>query len=189
MDPGILKRVLVTDRRRTGGRDFVQAVLSAAARGSATLIILREKDLDDAALEALARPLVRDARIPVMVAHRPAVALSVRAAGVHLGATSPPIRDARAEVGPKALVSRSVHAVDEGISLANEPVDFFVFGPVRESPKAAGSAPPVGFDALRDLALAVAVPIVGIGGLGFADEAAILETGAAGFAAIRAFIA
>lgn len=178
--------VLVTNRDQLHGRPLVEAIVDGAVRHSATLIVLREKDLDPRDLLPLATELVASASVPVVVAHRPEVARDAGAAGVHLGWSSPSIREARAVLNAGALVGVSVHDVDEGVERAREGADYLFMGPVSATPKS-GPATPIGLEPVRELAAQVEVPVVAIGGLGLDDLPRVRATGAAGIAAIRAF--
>jgi thiamine-phosphate pyrophosphorylase len=89
---------LITDRRATGGRDLVEVVERAlagialvGAPGASVAVQLREKDLEGAALLALAlrlRHLTAAAGAQLYVNDRIDVALAVGADGVHLGGGS-----------------------------------------------------------------------------------------------------
>jgi thiamine monophosphate synthase len=61
--------------------------------------------------------------------------------------------------------------------------DFVIFGPVFETP----GKTPVGLDALRKVATAVKIPVLAIGGITRENTGRVIETGAAGIAAIRMF--
>ncbi|MAG56902.1 MAG: thiamine phosphate synthase [Planctomycetes bacterium] len=183
-----LRRVLVTQRALLGERPLAPTILDAARRGAATAILLREKDLDDGVLFELARALVVHATVPVVLAHRPDLARDAGCAGVHLGWNSPSIQEARKFLEPGAVVGVSVHDVNEGVVSTAEGADYLFCGPVRPTPKAHGPVEPIGFSPLRELAARTSVPVVGIGGLTPADEEEVMATGAAGFAAIRAFV-
>jgi thiamine-phosphate diphosphorylase len=194
---------LVTDRHRLARHlnrssddpfllHALLAQIEGAARGGVRLIQVREPDLD-------ARPLtafVRDARARVaregthvMVNDRLDVAIASDAGGVHLKASSIAAVDAR-RLGPEGwLIGQSVHAISEITDDRIHAADFFVFGSVF-----ATRSKPTGWPATGLTALAAAVlaadgrPVLGIGGIGPASAPAIAQSGAAGFAAIDAFL-
>jgi len=187
--PDRLGRVLVSDRGRLPESSPVaEALLALVAQHGATSLVLREKDLSDERLLEIARDLVSRASVPVVVAHRPDVARDSGAAGVHLGWNSPSVSEARAMVGPSCVVGASVHDVGEGEERARDGADYLFLGPIRTSPKQGRDQPPLGFLPLREMAGRVDIPVVGIGGLTLEDEPAVLAAGAAGWAAIRAFL-
>jgi thiamine-phosphate pyrophosphorylase len=134
---------LVSDRRAIGGRALVQLV-GEAARAGVDLIQIRERDLDDGALVALARAAVaavHGTSARVIVNDRTDVALAAGAAGVHLRSDSIPPRRARAMAGDGFLVGRSVHDEAEAAAVdAEGGCDYLIFGTVfPSSSKPAGS--------------------------------------------------
>ena len=190
MDARLLARILVTDRSLVPPEmSFVDCVAESAQRYGATLIMLREKDLEDDRLLALARALVRAAPVPVVLSHRPDLAARANVAGVHLGWNSPAVVVARNQLGPGALVGISVHGAEEAQERSAEEPDYVVLGPIRETPSKRELVQPLGFACLARAAAACPLPVVGIGGLGPEYEDDVRLTGAAGWAAIRAFLA
>lgn len=182
----MFERVLVTARRLHGDRPFGDAVADAARRHHATLIVVREKDLDDALLTEAVGAVLDRTDVPVVVAHRPEVAAETGAAGVHLGWTSGSVAEAREKLEPHALVGVSVHDVNEGLSRAADGADYLFLGPVQATPKSHAVAP-IGWAPIEELASRVSIPVVAIGGLGLQDLVSARAAGAAGIAAIRAF--
>jgi thiamine-phosphate pyrophosphorylase len=193
---------LVTDRRRLGARlgsppdgpATIEALLTqaeAASEAGVTLIQVREPDLPADALIALVRAIrARVApRARVVVNDRLDVALACQADGVHLKSTSVPVTSALRLAPPGWLVGRSVHSVTEIEGGVGAGATYLVFGsvfPTRSKPadwKTAG---------LAGLAAAVAaaspLPVLGIGGIGPDQTADVARTGAAGLAAIDAFL-
>jgi thiamine monophosphate synthase len=67
-----------------------------------------------------------------------------------------------------------------------EGADFVIFGPVWASASHPDS-PPVGIEALAEVAHALEIPVLAIGGVTQERVAACREAGAAGYAAIRLF--
>lgn len=183
-----LQRVMVTDRRRLGGAAFGEAVAAGAAGSAASLILVREKDLDDAELTVVVRELLERVRIPVAVAHRPEVAGATRAWGVHLGWTSPSVAEARAVLEPAMRIGASVHDLDAAQHCAAAGADYLFFGPVKPTPKNFGTVTPRGFELLARVVAAVNVPVVAIGGLGPQDADRVAAAGAVGYAGIRSFL-
>lgn len=185
-----LRLVCVTDRRLAPEGDVVAACRAAVAARGATAVVVREPDLPSAEQARIARAvraaLPRD--IPVLLSRDPVLAATAGLDGALLGWTSPTAAVARAALGPVRALGRSVHAVGEAAAAADDGYDFVVFGPVRPTPSKAGLVEPQGFDGLRAAAAAARVPVVAIGGLTPDDLPAVLAAGAAGVAAIRAFL-
>ena len=184
----MFERVLVTARESAtdSSMPYADQVADASRRHQVTMIVVREKDLEIAALEELVEAVMARVHVPVIVAHRPEVARAVGAAGAHLGWSSPGIADTRRILEPGALIGVSVHGVDEGVQRADQGADYLFFGPVRETPKTTPRAA-IGFEPVAALASRVPIPVVAIGGLTSGDLPAARSAGAAGIAAIRSF--
>ncbi|MDQ6877825.1 MAG: thiamine phosphate synthase [Candidatus Dormibacteraeota bacterium] len=151
----------------------------------ATILQLRSPDMNARDLEAAARELVAASPVPVLVSSRCDVALAAGAAGVNLAERDVGVRDARALLGQR-LIGRSVHSVARAVEAEEAGADFVIFGPVWPSDSHVGSAP-AGVEALAEVARAVKIPVIAIGGVTEARIAECHAAGAAGYAAIRLF--
>jgi thiamine-phosphate pyrophosphorylase len=152
------------------------------------MVVLRELDLPADEQVRVAREIMSLVSCPVLVARDPEVARRAGAAGVQLGWTSPTAAQARDILGPEAIVGVSVHSIEEGRATGPE-ADYLLFGPIYPTPKPHGLVFPVGVVALRKLASEVPTPVVAIGGIDLSHEPELVAAGAAGIAAIRAFMA
>lgn len=166
------------------------AIVSDAASGiraapKATILQLRAPDRTALEIEHEATRLVGAVSVPVLISSRCDIALAVGAAGVNLPERDISTHDARALMR-QGLVGRSVHSVESAERAQIEGADFIIFGPVWASSSHPGVAA-VGLDALADVAHAVGIPVLAIGGLTEERIADCLAAGAAGFAAIRMF--
>jgi thiamine-phosphate pyrophosphorylase len=181
---------LVSDRRLAPdlpGR--VRAALAGLAPGRAA-VHLREKDLGGRELLALARALAAVCRAAgqlLLVNDRVDVALAAAADGVHLPAAGIPPADARRLLGPGALVGVSCHSADDVRRARDAGASFATFGPIHDTPSKRRYGAPVGLEALR-AAAALGFPLVALGGLDAARAPAAFAAGAAGVAAIRAWL-
>ncbi len=186
---------VITDRRLAGGEDAlvaaVRTALAALPEGGA-LVQLREKDLSGRRLMALARALrdVTAARgCALLINDRVDVAMAAGADGVHLPEDGLPIAEARALLGPAALIGVSTHSASAARRASAAGADLIVFGPVWPTPSKPG-ARGVGLDALAEAAAAARpTPLYALGGLvSPARAAAAHAAGAHGTAAIRAYL-
>lgn len=166
----------------------VEAALRGLPRGAA-MVQLRDPALGARALLELARallPACRAAGAPLLINDRADVALAAAAAGVHLPGAGLVPADARALLGPEALIGASCHAPDEVARAAREGADFCVFGPVWPTP---GKGPAQGLSELARAARAAAgVPVLALGGVEVARASALLPSGAHGGACIRSVL-
>jgi thiamine-phosphate pyrophosphorylase len=191
---------LVTDRRRLAARLARRAEASAclvdhvkgAAAAGVDLIHLRERDLPARHLLELASACVRavgGTGTRIVVNDRVDVALAAGASGVHLRGDSVPSSLVRASVPAGFLIGRSVHSVAEAAAeAAAGAIDYLVLGTMFPTASKPTGETVIGPDALQRVVEAVAVPVLGIGGVTAANLPALAATGAAGFAAIGWFI-
>lgn len=189
--PFDLRLYLVTDRPLCGDRDVVE-VAAQAVRGGATLVQLREKRCSreecvalalrlKAALDPLGAPLVINDRVDV--------ALAVGAAGVHLGQSDMPPAQARALLGPSAVIGLSVETWEQAREAETLPVDYLGVSPVFATPTKTDAGRPWGLDGLRRLRTFSRHPLVAIGGVNEANAVAVMAAGAHGVAVVSALCA
>jgi thiamine-phosphate pyrophosphorylase len=188
---------LVTDRTRPAGRaggrpqdpSALLAQIDAAVAAGIDVIQLRERGLEARALAALVAAAVARAAgsgTRIVVNDRVDVAIACGAAGVHLRGDSVPPSRVRRIAPPGFLVGRSVHSVAAAIEQAPF-VDYLIAGTVWATASKRPEAPLVGIDGLAAIARAVAVPVLGIGGVTIERAALLARAGAAGAAAIGLF--
>lgn len=159
--------------------------LHALGEAGIGAVQIREKDLEDRALYGLVRR-ARSALPPavrLLVNGRIDVAIAAGADGVHLPSDGVPVAPLRSRFGPRVLIGRSTHRVEEVEQARDEGADYAVFGPVYESP---GKGAPVGLGELRRAA-AAGLPVYALGGVTLERFGELARAGAAGIAAIRLF--
>jgi len=189
---------LVTDRRRLGEAvgakpdewvDALREQVGAAAKAGIDYVQVRESDLEGRDLANLVRSLLemtRKTATKVLVNDRIDVALATHAHGVHLkerGILPGLVR----RIAPAGFViGCSIHTT-AGIA-ARKTADFLVAGTVL--PTASKRAPDyLDIDGLRKIVEAAAgQSVLGIGGLDARSVPLLTSSGAAGLAAIGAFI-
>jgi thiamine-phosphate pyrophosphorylase len=182
---------MITDRGRLTEHTpeaLVRQVRHAAASG-VQLIQIRERDLDGRSLFDLSRRLVdavRGTRTRVVVNDRLDVALAAGAHGVHLREASFSAARVRPIVPPGFLIGQSIHSVDAAASPSARAADFLIFGHVFETGSKPGAAPR-GLAALSAVVQATSIPVLALGGVSLERIQDVMETGAAGFAAISLF--
>lgn len=188
---------LVTGRPRLAGRagggpparSALLALIDAAVDAGVDVVQLRERDLEARELAAIvAAAVARSAGsgTRVVVNDRVDVAIACGAAGVHLRGDSLPAARVRGIAPPGFIVGRSVHSVADAIEQAPF-VDYLIAGTVWATPSKPADAPLLGVDGLAAIARAVAVPVLGIGGVTIERAAMLAGAGAAGAAAIGLF--
>ena len=153
----------------------------AAVAAGATVVQLRVKGAPTSELVALGRELEGlDAQLVVNDDVDAALELGC---GVHLGQTDPGAERAAAAgllLGISARTRRE--AAVAGFSGAS----YVGAGPIWATPSKPDAAEPIGLDGLREVCLAVEVPVVAIGGIDASNAGECIRAGAAGVAVIRA---
>jgi thiamine-phosphate pyrophosphorylase len=170
----------------------VEATVRAAVRGGVTVVQLRDKQAPDAELVALARALrgaLAGTGVPLLVNDRVEVARAAGAEGVHVGQSDAAAADARAALGPEAIVGLSVETVAHARAVDPQVVDYVGAGPVFATPTKADHAMPLGFEGLAALCAASPVPAVAIGGVKAEHAGRVLAAGARGLAVVSAICA
>jgi thiamine-phosphate pyrophosphorylase len=182
---------MITDRRRfAGGEDALVERVAAAAKAGVDLVQVRERDMEARDLSRLVErcvAAVRSTRTRILVNDRLDVALTAGAHGVHLRGDSAPASRARALAPIGFLIGRSVHSLADAVTAcAGGGLDYLLFGAVFETASKPGQTP-AGVQALTEVAAAVPIPVLGVGGISRVTAPQLAGTGCAGFAAIGWF--
>ena len=182
---------LVADRRAAAGRSLVEVVRAAIAGGT-SVVQLRDKEATTREMIALGRTLrevTRECRVPLIVNDRVDVALAVNADGVHVGREDMPAGVARALIGDGRLLGVSTETVDEARAAERNGADYLGVGDVFGTASKPDAGTPVGPRRIEEVVRAVAIPVVGIGGITPKNARRVIEAGAAGIAVISAVVA
>ena len=165
----------------------MEAVLEwtrAVVRGGATMVQLRAKGLASGHLLEIARAMVRDLSVPVIVNDRADVAILAGAAGVHLGADDLPVERVRALAPAGFLIGASVGNDDE---LGNaRAADYVGVGPVYSTTSKSDAGNALGAAEAARLITASGLPGAGIGGITIANAREVMGAGAHGIAVLSA---
>ncbi|MGI8557081.1 MAG: thiamine phosphate synthase [Solirubrobacteraceae bacterium] len=159
-------------------------VLEGALAGGVDMVQIRDKQAPrEEILEAaaLARPLCRAHDAPLLINDDPELAVAAGADGVHVGQDDVSPAQARAIVGPSAIVGLSTHTRAQ-IDDIGDDLDYIAVGPVFATPTKAGRAA-VGIELVRYAEAHARVPFFAIGGI---DAANAARVGAQRIAVVRA---
>ena len=128
---------VITDTHLIRRARFVETV-AAAVRGGATMVQLREKETPPEEVIRLGREILAVTRrygALLIVNDHPAVAREIGADGVHIGRDDPPIAEARAMVGPHAIIGASCYGeVTRAVVAEQAGADYVAFGTPFPSP-------------------------------------------------------
>ncbi|MEA3407731.1 MAG: thiamine phosphate synthase [Chloroflexota bacterium] len=181
---------VITDRQAAGSRSITQ-VIEAAIAGGATIVQMREKGATTRELIALGRALhkiTRVAGVPLIINDRVDIALALDAEGVHVGQDDMPAPIARRLLGPERILGVSAGTVEEARQAERDGASYLGVGDVYGTPSKQDAGVPIGVEGLREIAEAVSIPVIGIGGINANNAAAVIEAGAAGVAVISTVV-
>ncbi|HXV04657.1 MAG TPA: thiamine phosphate synthase [Solirubrobacterales bacterium] len=170
-----------------GGRE-PEALLRAALDGGVDIVQLREKELDQGTIERSARTFRRlcDTYSALFIVNDdPYLARSCDADGVHVGQDDVAAAEARAILGPDAILGLSTHSEEQIAASAREPVDYISVGPIWETPTKEGR-PGVGLGLVSHAAANAPHPFFAIGGIDPANAERVVEAGAERLGVVRA---
>ncbi len=184
-DKGMLRLYAVTDRRWEGTLSLPRQV-ELALQGGTTMVQFREKHLQGAEKEALARELLalcRSHGVPLIINDDVELAKKVGADGVHVGQSDLAAQEARRILGPQAIIGVTARTVEQARAAQAAGADYLgsgaVFGTSSKS-----DARPLSREELRAICAAVTIPVVAIGGIHAGNVLALCGCGQAGVAVI-----
>jgi len=183
-----LRLIVITDPSCGEGREIID-VVRAALRGGAPSIQLRGKAQPAREQVELARALLAETRPAgalLFVNDRLDVALAAGADGVHLGQDDLPVDAARRIVPGGFLVGISAETPELALAAERGGADYVGVGPVFATGSKADAGDAVGCERIAEVAAAVRIPVVAIGGIDAANADAVARAGAAGVAVISA---
>lgn len=175
-----LKVYLVTGRYDFSDTEFLKRI-ETACRSGVTLVQLREKEVSTRRFYELAVKVkvVTDAyQIPLIINDRVDICLAVDAAGVHIGDDELPVALVRKLVGSTKIVGVSAKTVARGVEAENEGADYLGVGAIF--PTTTKDSPLTSLQTLSEIAAAVTIPVVAIGGIKEENIEQLMGTGVAG---------
>ncbi|MFG1880682.1 thiamine phosphate synthase [Micromonospora sp. NPDC049102] len=190
--PSLGRLHLITDTRP--GRDPLTVVRAALAAARADLVVqvrVEDSATDREAYDLAARVLALCASYGAtcLVNDRLHVALAVGAAGGHVGANDLPVAAARHVLGATRVLGATAREPRTATEAVVAGATYLGVGPCHATSTKVGLPDPIGTVGIRDVADAVDVPVIAIGGV-TADRVPALRTaGAYGVAVVGAICA
>jgi thiamine-phosphate pyrophosphorylase len=173
-----LARLYVLVDGRSSEEEFRTLVSTLVAAG-VDILQLRDKQLGDRELVArarMARELTRDTATLLIINDRPDIAALSRAEGVHVGQDEISVKDARAIVGPRALIGVSTHSIEQARQAVLDGANYIGVGPTFPSETKQFAEYP-GLELLRQVAGEISLPAFAIGGIKDGNISTVLKTG------------
>jgi thiamine-phosphate pyrophosphorylase len=172
---------------RPNGED-PEPLLAAALRGGVDIVQLREKSLPRREIELAAQTFRRlcDTYSALFIVNDdPGLARTCNADGVHVGQGDLAAAEARALLGPEAIIGLSTHSEEQIAASAEAPVDYISVGPIWETPTKQGR-PAVGLGLISHAAAQAPHPFFAIGGIDSSNASGVVEAGARRLCVVRA---
>jgi thiamine-phosphate pyrophosphorylase len=164
-------------------RDLVASLAAAGV----TLLQYRNK-LDPDNLVAQDCLAIREAvpRMTLILNDRVALVGPAGWNGVHIGQDDLSPAEARALLGPKALIGCSTHTDDQVRHANSQPIDYIAIGPVFSTASKRDTSPVIGLEGVSRASAFTAKPLVAIGGITLDNAASVYDAGADSLALISA---
>jgi thiamine-phosphate pyrophosphorylase len=165
------------------------AVARAAFAGGADVVQLRDKAALPASLVDVAREIQDMAERAAglfVVNDDLELARAADAGGLHLGPEDLPLDEARRSWPRPRVLGGSARRVDRARRLADAGADYLGVGPVFGTATKSGAPPAIGLRVIEEIARAVSIPLIGIGGIDASNARRVIEAGARGVAIVSA---
>ena len=194
----VTDRSLIDDPSPVGGRDHspaggrdrsLEELVAAAIEGGVSSVQLREKDATTREFVAVARrikALCASLAVPLIINDRVDVALAVNADGVHLGQDDLSYADARALLGPDAIIGVSVETMDDVARAEPSEAAYLGVSPIFATPTKPDTRGAWGLDGLRQVRRRSRHRLVAIGGLNAGNAGDAIAAGADAVAVVSA---
>lgn len=177
----------VTDRRWSKGTTLYEQVKQALQGGVSTLQ-LREKNLSDEEFlkEAMEiKELCKKYNVPLIINDNVDVAIKCGADGVHVGQEDMEASKVREKVGRDMIIGVSAHNVEEARRAVSNGADYLGVGAVF-STSTKDDVDVLSKETLKEICLAVKIPVVAIGGINQDNILELKGTGVDGVAVVSA---
>jgi thiamine-phosphate pyrophosphorylase len=183
-----LSLIVITDALAAAPRSITD-IVAASLRAGAPAIQLRNKNATARELVDQARtllPLVKAAHALLFINDRLDVALASGADGVHLGPDDIPLTAARRIAPFPFLIGCSTDDIDAARAAERDGASYIGCGAVFGTRTKDVGGQAIGVDRLDQVARAVGIPVVGIGGIDSSNIHEVARTAAAGAAVVSA---
>jgi len=171
-----------------GSEEHILQIVRDGLRGGVRVVQYRDKERSVEQQGGLARQLgqlCRDAGATFLVNDNPQLALDSAADGVHLGQGDGSVHEARKLLGPDKLIGISTRTVDQALKAETAGADYIGVGSIFPT-RSKDDAQLIGLETLRKVRMAVKIPLVAIGGIGWMNGGEAIAAGADALAVISA---
>lgn len=177
---------VITDTNLIPRSRFTDTV-EAALRGGATMVQLREKTAPREEIIRLGKELLAVTRrygALLIVNDHPMVARDIGADGAHVGREDPPVAEARALLGPHAIIGASCYGdVMRAVAAQQAGADYVAFSTPFPSPTKVKRTD-LSLGIFREVKHHVKAPVFAIGGITIHNAQQVIDAGADGIAVV-----
>ena len=177
----------VTDRAWVGRQTLYEQV-EDALKGGATIVQLREKELDKDTFLQEAKQLVslcHSYHVPLIINDDVQIALESGADGVHVGIEDTPVDKIRRQTPSDFIIGATAKTVTQAQAAERAGADYLGVGAVFPSPTKQ-NAICITNDQLKEICISVSIPAVAIGGISFSNVVELAGGGMDGVAVVSA---
>jgi len=171
-----------------GSEEHILKTVREGLSGGAQVVQYRDKERSTETQISLAKQLAhicKEAGVTFLVNDNPVIAAESAADGVHLGQDDSSVHDARKLLGQDKLIGISTRTVDQALKAEMAGADYIGVGSIYPT-GSKDDVELVGLETLRKVRMAVKIPIVAIGGIGWTNGHETIEAGADSLAVISA---
>lgn len=186
----MLRLYAVTDRSWLRGQTLYEQV-EQALTGGATLVQLREKELDEEAFLREAAQMVKLCHrygVPLLINDNVEIARRSGADGVHVGQDDMEAASVRSMLGSEMIVGVTAKTVEQAIRAQEAGADYLGSGAVFGSSTKL-NAKPMTKELLKAICHAVSIPVAAIGGIDRHNIPELAGTGISGVAVVSGIFA
>ncbi|HEX3076249.1 MAG TPA: thiamine phosphate synthase [Lachnospiraceae bacterium] len=180
---------LVTDSTYHDEKSFLYTI-EEACKGGITLLQLREKERSTREYLILAQKVKRlcdTYHIPLIIDDRADIALTIDAAGVHVGQSDLPVKEARRMLGSERIVGATAKTVNQAREAYEDGADYLGVGAIYPTTtKVITILTPV--NTLEAICRSVPIPVVAIGGLNAENMDILSSSSIKGMAVVSAIM-
>ena len=154
----------------------IEAAKESLQAGS-DILQLRIKEKDDEFFLRRAlhlRKITKKFKKILIINDRIDIVLLVDADGVHLGQKDIPVKEARKLLGPKKIIGKSTHSVEEAMNAVNEGADYIGIGPAF-STKTKIHYKPLKINTIKKIIAHINIPYFIIGGINLRNIQSLLQ--------------
>ena len=183
----MLRLYAVTDQAWVGRQTLLEQI-EDALKGGATIVQLREKNMDEEAFveEAIAvRNLCRKYNVPLIINDNVDVAIKSGADGVHVGIEDATVAEIRKRVSADFIIGATCKTVEQAKMAEAAGADYMGVGAVFPSPTKT-NAVRITNEQLREIVSSVSIPAVAIGGISYDNVCEIKGSSVSGVAVVSA---